>query len=43
MLSIEWKMFFGRELWMRYLGWVGYLDAVKKRKYRGGFFYTGGR
>jgi hypothetical protein len=32
MLSIEWKGFWGKELEMHYLGWVGYLDAVKKRK-----------
>jgi hypothetical protein len=38
MLSIEWKAFLGNGLRSCYLGWVGYLDAVKKRKYRGWFF-----
>jgi hypothetical protein len=35
MLSIEWKVF--GENWLRrcYLGWVAYLDAVKKRGKRG--------
>jgi hypothetical protein len=42
MVAIEWKVFWGNELGLHYLGWVGYLDAVKKRKKRGdiggGFF-----
>jgi hypothetical protein len=38
MLVIEWKVFWGKELRRCYLGWVGYLDAVKKGKYRGWFF-----
>ena len=42
MLSIEWKMFGENGLRRCYLGWVGYLDAVKKRGKRGdiggGFF-----
>jgi hypothetical protein len=38
MLEIEWKMFLGNELRGYYLGWVGYLDAVKKGEYWGWFF-----
>ena len=41
MLSIEWKGFFGKWLEMHYLGWVGYLDAVKKGEKGGilGWFF----
>ena len=35
MLSIEWKGFGGKELRRCYLGWLGYLDAVKKGKKKG--------
>jgi hypothetical protein len=45
MLAIEWKMFGGNELRRCYLGWMGYLDAVKKGEkgeILGGFFRTDG-
>ena len=35
MLAIEWKMFGENGLRRYYLGWMGYLDAVKKGKKRG--------
>jgi hypothetical protein len=35
MLSIEWKAFGGKGLRGCYLGWVGYLDAVKKGQKEG--------
>ena len=38
MLSIEWKVFWEKGLGSCYLGWVGYLDAVKKGKFRGWLF-----
>jgi hypothetical protein len=37
MLSIEWKMFGGKELRRCYLGWMGYFDAVKKGE-KGGYW-----
>jgi hypothetical protein len=43
MVAIEWKTFGGKGLGSWYLGWVGYWDAVKKRKFRGWLFLYRGK